>query len=458
MNKLLKFSMIAALICIMFSCKEDDAKEEVVIPAYVEVALADQIQSFFGDADTKKVTLKANREVELIVPSVDWLVAKIDTADLTTGTATISITVTKNTEAFKGRSTTIAIALKPLKEGDNVSGSTAKATIEVKQSLFGLPIADLLDLSFTAAGVTDISPLNNPVQDVLPNSTPITGAIGGDFPEGWPKVFPTMIQNTLYGGYVAHFSGPQDGERGSCAYRVDIADYSKVTPAYQSAPIPLNEIGKALTKEFSIECLFKRELLKYTADEVKYTGSRVVDSEKNNRRCYLFSATQSFGVGLQIESPSDANPFEEAKLRLYTETTDTPDIPQGGAGGKIVRATYETIIQFETYYHAIGTYKFEDNQGTLVLYVDGEEVARERTDVGYNIKMAAYNHTDALAQWFCIGGDSRRADLSITNHVSDNFENWAERVFSGEIAVARIYGHALTQEDVSALYNFHKPE
>jgi Cu/Ag efflux protein CusF len=471
MNKFLKFSMIAVLVCIMFSCKDDDPKEEVITPAYVEVAITDQIQSFLGDADTKKVTLKTNREIELTLPVLDWLTVKIDSTDLKAGTASLSISVTKNTTAFKGRNAAIAIALKPLKEGDNVSASTAKATIEVKQSLFGLPIADLLDVSFTPTGPVDLSPLNNPVTDVLPHSEPLNSVRGGSFPDGYPKIYPTISKNEAYGVFTAHFSGPQDGnERGSCAYRVNFADYSAVSasnnPRLPEGPVlPLNEIGKALTKEFALECLYKRDLLTYTEEEVKYlsaSNATVAGTEKLNNRSYPFSATQSFGVGLQVSGgPKDANGKGSGRLAFYTETNENGVPPQGGAGGAICQAVDETqFVEYDKYYHAIATYKYDETakQGTLILYVNGVKVADTKTQVNWNIKMAAPNHTDALAQWFAIGGDSRKADIVKGNHFNDSFENWSERVWSGEIVIARIYGHALTAEEVSALYNFHKPE
>jgi hypothetical protein len=251
---------------------------------------------------------------------------------------------------------------------------------------------------------------------------------------------------------------------------VNFADYSSASatnnPRLPGGPIlPLNAIGKALTKEFTLECLYKRDLLTYTAEEVKYlsaTNATVAGTEKLNNRSYPFSATQSFGVGLQVSGgPKDANGKGSGRLAFYTEIDENGKTPQGGAGGSICQAVDETqFVEYGKYYHAIATYKYDEaiKQGTLILYVNGVRVADTKTQVNWNIKMAAPNHTDALAQWFAIGGDSRKSDIVKGNHFNDNYENWSERVWTGEIVVARIYGHALTQDEVTAVTNYMKPE
>jgi hypothetical protein len=133
--------------------------------------------------------------------------------------------------------------------------------------------------------------------------------------------------------------------------------------------------------------------------------------------------------------------------------------------------SYEAYANYKTleegvYYHAIGV--FDTEHGKNILYMDGENVAEASFTPGWHMQLptyvngtwVSYNKNDALAQWLAIGGDSRKSDHPTTpgKHVNDGWDNNAERVFTGEIVVVRLYGKALTAAEAKVLYNYEKPE
>ncbi|GHT45045.1 hypothetical protein AGMMS49965_21660 [Bacteroidia bacterium] len=98
------------------------------------VAAADQVQDFAGDAQSKEIKFSANRKIKVTVTDgATWLTTKLE-QDLETGTdATLTITVTDYTAAFKSREAAVLLEAEPLKEGDDVNFPSAKATINVTQ-------------------------------------------------------------------------------------------------------------------------------------------------------------------------------------------------------------------------------------------------------------------------------------------------------------------------------------
>ncbi|MBQ7182208.1 MAG: hypothetical protein IJR87_13080 [Bacteroidaceae bacterium] len=83
------------------------------------------------------------------------------------------------------------------------------------------------------------------------------------------------------------------------------------------------------------------------------------------------------------------------------------------------------------YYHVVGTWDKEE--GLMSIYVDGKLCATLDAD-------GAYQEPKEGSMWFCIGADP-------------STKGNATNAFTGDIAIARVYGSVLTAEDVEGLYS-----
>jgi hypothetical protein len=445
------FTLVAGLL---YACSKDDNKEEPKKPLatpYIEFAAAEDANLIFtgGEAADKTVTLKANRELEATA-STNWVTTTVTVnADKS---VSLKIAV-QQSNATKKRTATVTVTTKPAEEGDKTA---TPITISLSQGVFGLPTADLLDLVFIEGEgpnlARDISPLANPVLDVPTYSEEKDGTVT----EKCPKVYPTISANTTYGRNVAYFKGASQtcidagarSDRTSCSYRIDFVDYSTALTHYHpndlasNTVIPLNDLGKGLDGGFSMEAIIKR------------------DPGKGGN---FFSATQSYGFSLGVSVLDD----DHGRLDFYMDTNNDSD--GRGTSGKTISVRSADpaeeggpkgpAIESGKYYHIVGTY---DKAGEkLTLYVDGVKVNEGLLEPGYRVRFAQPKTTDALAQWICLGADARRADPYINGqyvHLSDNYENWSEYSYTGEVVIARIYSKALSDAEVKTLYDYEKPE
>jgi hypothetical protein len=452
MNKLVRFFMLGALVCSAVCCGKDKEVEPVVplIPAFVSIDAADASLLLLGDADSKEITVSANREVAVTVDDAAkaWLTATITATDAATSTAKLTLAVTKNVDAYKGRSATIslaAIATAGREDEDlTVSGVSAKTSLELKQSIFGLPEADLLNVVFTTGTVgvcaaRDISPLANVITDGLPNAN-----ANACFAE---KVYPTVSPNALYGRNSAHFSGGpcSNGQRGACLYRVDMANYGVANLSNYYNPsnlsgnseIPLTDLGKGLLQgSYSVEVIFKPD------DPANGYGEGKILGWYNSHGGMVGIKRDAANLW-NAEFSNDMAPVEN---------------PHGTSNGITTVKSGENSIDYDHYYHLIGVY--DRVQQKHILYLDGKEVGSE-VSPGYVVRLADITSSNALAQWLGIGGDARRADPIVNGaalHLNTDYENWGTFVYTGEIVVARFYGRTLTATEVTTLYEYEKPE
>jgi hypothetical protein len=438
---LLKQLMLVTLAALMWACGKDDKEEEKVpLPtAFLELnAATDASLIFNGGAGEVTISLNVNREVEATA-SADWV-----TPTVTAGagnTATLKITVAQS-NAAKRRTATVTLATKLAEEGDRAA---TPLTIALEQGVYGLPEADLLNLVFDITGgpgsARDISPMENAVYDVLPYA--------GLDPD-CSKVFPTVSMNSVYGRNAAHFSGSNtcniDNRRGSCAYRVDIVDYSTHEAHYfpdnlaNNTQIPFNALGQKMTTgSFSIEVIFSPE-----------------PCENGNGT--LVGFTQSWGGSLGAGKVDD-----KFKAGFYLDTNEksapVSNITDPRSLDFVSQSDETAILEAGRYYHVVAVYDREGEK--FSIYLDGVKGKDEvQLQAGYGMKQAdpKSGSRDALAQWIAIGGDTRRSDPVVPSaHINSSWENWAEGVFTGEIVIARMYSKVLTAEEVKILYDYEKP-
>jgi hypothetical protein len=501
MSKFVRFFMFVALVSVAFSCSKDDEDEPVkpIASAFLEVAAADANLIFTGEAASKTITVSTNREVTGTA-SESWVTV---TSAKKTEDNLVAVTIAV-TESKAEKKRTATIALSTVKAGDNDTGKQEAVDITLSQSPVGLTIAALLDISFNAAGAVDISPLANPVYNVAPDK-------GQTSPWATVQEYPEYKFNPIYGRITAYFHGGQNeneanhalvlagdntkrGDRGSCCLRVDYADFSGVKADYlssggfepaattnvESKIIPMNNLGKALFSSpgYSLECIFRPD-------------------PWGNRK-YVFSSTQSSGHGFEVDG-TDFSWYSESCLP-YAGAGGAGLTLLGGVKNESATQKQDMAVKYhlsdeeyeatDRYYHFIGTWEnpsaANGNKPVMMLYLNGMVVRDSDGDgkgdwegtskgtgtilklegpVG-NVLRAGTPGTDALAQWYAIGGNARRADhpaMNIhwnrtdNNGTTNSTEDWAERIFFGEIVVCRIYDKALDANEAKVLYDYEKP-
>lgn len=160
-----------------------------------------------------------------------------------------------------------------------------------------------------------------------------------------------------------------------------------------------DNIADALSNGHSLECLFCLDFTSPGTTEYK-----------------MFSAMQSGGTGFLV-SKSTANPPLQLTFLPYVGSnyiwTGGDINPEGGH-----------------YYHVVGVYD-KDEEETRI-YIDGEFMnAYEAT--------GAFKNPSAAARWFCVGGDASNTAV-------------CQSGWKGDVAIARAYSKALTDDEVKALY------
>jgi hypothetical protein len=461
-----RFFMLGALVCSAVCCGKDKVDPPVaLIPAFVTIEATDASLSFLGDAESREITVKTNRGITVTVDAAAtaWLTATVSATDAATSTAKLTLAATKNETAYKGRSATISIAAiaTPGRDDDlTVSDASAKASLTLKQAIFGLPTADLLDVVFTIGGTgcaaRDISPAANVITDGLPKSD-----------EGYAcsaKVYPTVSNNALYGRPTAHFAGGTwennetvdvgswsgfgnkcNNGRGSCFYRVDLANYSiaNLSNYYNkdamtnNEQIPFTALGEGIMKgSYSVEVIFKPAQPAFQYNRGKVLGW-----------------TQSCGGSVDF---SDTQGDHHHRLGFYNDMAPEPYGTSNG-GTEPMSPDGSANWEDDVYYHLIGVY--DQTNEVNILYVDGVEIDR-KTSAGLVVKLANPKSTDALSQWLGIGGDCRRADPIVNGqalHINTDYENWCEFAYTGEVVLVRFYGRTLSATEITTLYEYEKP-
>jgi hypothetical protein len=493
-NNFFRFSVIILSLTAFFACgdKDEDNKEPLK-PAYVEVNSADLALLFTGEAGEKTIAVLANREVEASL-SVNWATATITVNE--DKSISLKVAVQKS-DATKKRTGTITLTTKL---ADATDKAAAPTEIKIEQAVFGLPEANLLDVVFNPTGAVDNSPLHNTIYDVLPRVNPseIGGNIGGDAERLWKftKEYPDYSMNKEYGRYTARFLGGQDGDdapygreggnnRGSCALRVDYANYLNLPTNWKcyegftqasgnnaGSELPLNDFGNALynPRGFSIEVLFRADL--------------VANIDHRNR--HIFSAEYLVGTGLNIEN------IEGVPGIVFLFSADAT---RYGGGANRVGLTLRCKIEQELpYYHVVAVWDAVTSQTRM--YINGKpmkttggnggaEIVGSLTDVGSVAYAQASPNSvlvtggdsrasSLLSKCFIIGGRPFRADHPLTEKkiYTYGYDNpaagttpareshWgAERLLEdGEIVLLRMYDKALDANEAKVLYDYEKPE
>jgi hypothetical protein len=462
-SKFFRFLMLGALVCSVAACgKDNDEPVAPLIPAFVSVEASDVSLLLSGDAVSKEITVKANREVTATVDAT-WLTATV-VSDLATSTAKVTLTPTKNEDAYKGRTAVVSLAAvaTPGRTDDNVSSSSAKGSLDVKQSLFGLPTADLFDWKADAAGnVSDISPNAMPI--TVGPAKPVTvlnpayGLYEATITEVSSEIY--AADHPLYPGeryyydtysvgkvYIAADGSEQGfGSRRMSFYKIPWATNAGVLNAYRNA--------------FSYELIYQAP---ENYDQAVLDGGVTYNSNQN-----LFGNINPTHCGFGIQRRNTNFDGVEKWHNAFCYFVEW------GGSGTLIRQkdeTGETDAQLDCskYYHVIVTYDKSSNDELITLYVDGvrtggsgEEnlhkalhfprdyyggINGHQPDTPDNTGGGAEGRT-ANTEWMCIGGGSHQSGYPTFGSMHGT-----------KIVVARLYGKALTKEEVAALYNYHKPE
>jgi hypothetical protein len=466
MNKMFKFLMMGAIICSAVACSEKDEPDAPLIPAFVSVEIADASQLLLGDAGSKEVTVKANRKLEVTLEPADassWLTADVSELDATTSSAKLTLTVTKNETEFKGRTVKLNIAAIAARDDDNVSGASAKATIDLKQSVFGLPIADLFDWKANADGsVYDASA--NKLEIIVGPAKPVVtfnplyglyeatiSEISSDkYHENHPR-FPGSDPANLewYYTYNTDRAGVKmtytnalgdkqtlDGKR-MCWYKIPWSANAGIVNAYQNA--------------FSYEFIYQAPQV--TKDFNNDTGVENASIGGPNTNMFGNVNPTHCGFGIQRLDSIGAisftyHPSFGSTVRVKQMDTVKKDSVVG------------TVSDFGKYYHVIATYDKNSPTELIGLYVDGVKVGGSGKDnIGLQLHFptdwytlqTGHEHTEGdrtpNTEYLAIGGGSHQSGYP-TFGAPHNMK----------VVVARVYGHALTADEVTTLYNYHVPE
>jgi hypothetical protein len=489
----------------------------------VTVAVSDQIQDLPGDAANKDITVDANRELKVTVPAeATWLTATVKSNDLSK--AVLTIAVTDNETAFKGRSATIQIECVPSRTDDNVSGTSAKGTISVTQSLKGLAVADLFDLKLNADGTAEDASGTFKWGDKVAyytNTDPSVTMSGG-------PVKPTVAMNPQYGRLEATFPGIQS------------ADYTN-THNNQASILATalgwdKQYGTSLYEEYN----FEKKNQEANPDSKKYEswdgttpnlrqqgntkmsffkmhyGGKMYDGagriEKVNTALqtaysYEVLVRWPYDIGDVVATAADGTELVyEAGSHGYVFGNSVPRDDRGGAAirgrdGKLCftfatnwggegrahldmahteessgfvvapgnhpNAETGVDIKKDVVYHCVATYS--KAEGKVAFYVDGKLLV-STTDARLKTNPPSFP-----TQYYAHGGGSIQGEdnFPVGNVHVPNVEYFAipggananMPTNGGDLQghnikfmVARVYGKALTPEEVAASYNYLKPE
>jgi hypothetical protein len=372
--------------------------------------------------------------------------------DATTSSAKLTLTVTKNETEFKGRSVKLNIAAIAARDDDNVSAASAKASIEVKQSVFGLPVADLFDWKANADGsVSDVSA--NGLEIIVGPAKPevafnplyglyeatISEVSSDNYHANHPR-FPGLT--TYYDLYANTEYQAADGThkvegKGMCFYKIPWSTNAGIVNAYKNA--------------FTYELIYQAPQV--TKGFNNTTG--VENTSIGNPYGFIFGNVNpthcGFGIGRR-DSIGIITFTYHTKFGSTTHIQQKDKVKPDSIVG--------TVSDFGKYYHVIVSYDKSNTTELVSLYVDGEKVGGTGDkDLGaalhfptdYYAMQTGHEHNEAdrtpQTEYLCIGGGSHQSGYPsfLAPH-------------NTKIVVARVYGHALTADEVTTLYNYHVPE
>jgi hypothetical protein len=442
MYKLVKFLVLGAFLCSVIGCGKDDPDDTkkpdtpTLLPAFVSIEAVDASILLSGDEDSKEITVKTNREIEIAVSSgATWVTATATATDLTASTAKLTITVQKNETDFKGRSATVSITAKKANDDDNVSGASAKTSIEIKQSLFGLPVADLFDWKADAAGN---------VSDVSANGLAIT--VG--------PAKPVTTLNPAYGLYEATIEEvssekyPDDHELYPATHQYNSAFVDRAAETYMAGDGQSHAVESKRMSYYKIPWTTNPGIVNAYKNAFSYELIFQSPEHPTNSNNNLFGNVNPTHCGFGINRHENTINFcyhysFGATDRLYHIAEDSARVP----------------VDFAKYYHVVVTVDKANPTESIVLYVDGVKVnsAPNREGKQLHFPTDYYSMTTGhvhdenartpQTEYLCIGGGSHQSGYPSFGAAHNT-----------KIVVARVYGKALNPTEVSALYNYHKPE
>ena len=138
--------------------------------------------------------------------------------------------------------------------------------------------------------------------------------------------------------------------------------------------------------------------------------------------CNPLSSQQGGGAGIEQKS--------DGKIEWWSRSGSSSSSSNGAAN----TITTNVTVTAGTFYHVVGIYDKE--AGKTRVYVDG-------TQKGEQNALTHFIPTNENAHWIGIGADSS----------SGTYLSASEGRLNGEIAIARVYNKALSQAEVTALYN-----
>jgi hypothetical protein len=389
--------------------------------------------------------------------------------DATTSSAKLTLTVTKNETEFKGRSVKLNIAAIAARDDDNVSGANAKASIDLKQSVFGLPIADLFDWKANADGsVYDAS--DNKLEIIIGPAKPevafnplyglyeatISEISSDKYHENHPR-FPGSnpanleyyyAYNTSAAGVKVEYTDAlgdkhnMDGKR-MCWYKIPWSTNAGIVNAYQNA--------------FSYEFIYQAPQV--TKEFNNDTGVENVSIGGPNTNMFGNVNPTHCGFGIQRLDSIGSISFTYHPSFGSTVRVKQLELDESGKI-KTDSVAAGTVSDFGKYYHVIATYDKKSPTELIALYVDGVKVGGSGTNnigvqlhfpTDYYAMATGHTHTEgdrtANTEFLCIGGGSHQSGYPAFGAPHNM-----------KVVVARVYGHALTADEVSTLYNYHVPE
>ncbi|MDR3093286.1 MAG: hypothetical protein LBU62_01410 [Bacteroidales bacterium] len=486
---LFSWAVVLAIASGFSSCGDDDPEPVKLIPAFVTVASGDQVQDLQGDATSKDISVQANREIKVTVPvAATWLTATVKSADLTAGTAVVTFSVTDNTEAFKGRTATIDIqcVATPGRDDDNVNSASAKGTITVTQSLKGLAVADVFDLKWK----TDGTPYDASANGIAIEKGPLAPIYAANGIYGLPTVTIPQVDSKAY----ATGTPPEDNGTAGRLYEIAIWERNKAAYGDQFAAIADVTYWDHNGGEWSTsESKTMGDGKKMCYYKVQWGGKPATPSAggasvvANDNKAFVDAYNTAFSYELLFRAPNQiaSDPpsiggsalFGNANMThcgfginirdgaivflTHTGFGNTMVVGWQDSGTGVVGVPVEEkVVPVENQvYHVVAT--FNKAEGSAKLYVDGVLIASVTDNADFKTHgimfptdyygatngQHAHDRRTWNTEWLCLGNSCHQSGMP----------NWAgpDRA---EYAVARVYGKALTQEEVTASYNYFKPE
>jgi hypothetical protein len=439
MKNLFRFFMIVALVCVAFSCGKDDEAQQPLPLAYLELSSqADATQYLQGDAGTKTFTVSTSRKFEA-QSDANWCTV---TSDVEAKTVTITVTRNEYVTGSKPAKRTGIVSVKALPEREDDDLSKVKTLeVNVEQSVYGLPVADMLDVVFNAIGAMDNSALKS---DILT-----------------PNIAPATRLNPVYNRYSAVFEGNRiGGHAGDHFFQIPLytttvswADLTANGVDRTKLPDPtLTALGNAFDhKDFSVEAIMSNKFINPDTGAPLYGEQEYV------------SIQQSAGWGLGFEGGNEADGGTFVFYHNWCDALlDLPkNRPTAQTDGNLRFGIRPTVTegqplvgaQPDVFYHVVVTTDFGAHK--ITAYVDGEKMA-ERIFNALTTTVTLPCLENKFANWIGLGADPNNPPTRDAG-VVDLPKQRSQYSSNGELILTRIYGKALTAAEVELLYQYEKP-